>query len=102
MPNKVIRRNLVDQVTESLRESIEKGEYKAGDKLPSENDLASEYGTSRLTVRLAIQKLNALELLDTKVGDGTYVKTFNLEKYIDNVSNIIFSQDMMDDIQEFR
>ena len=102
MAKKIVKKNLVDQVTEFLQEAIESGEYQVGDKLPSENDLANEFGTSRLTVRLAIQKLNAIELLETKVGDGTYVKRFSFEKYIDNVSDIIFSEDMMGDIREFR
>ena len=102
MAKKIVKKNLVDQVTEFLQEAIESGEYQVGDRLPSENDLANEFGTSRLTVRLAIQKLNALELLETKVGDGTYVKRFSFEKYVDNVSDIIFSEDMMGDIREFR
>ena len=102
MAKKVIRKNMVDQVCEILLESIRNGDYAVGDKLPSENDLAEEFGTSRLTVRLAIQKLNAMELLETKVGEGTYVKAFNYEQYINNVSEIIFSQEMMRDIKDFR
>ena len=73
MGKKVVKRNLVDQACEFIRDSILNGDYKAGDKLPSETDLAEEYGTSRLTVRLAIQKLNAMELLETKVGEGSFV-----------------------------
>ena len=102
MAKKVVRRNLVDQVCEFLQDSIRNGDYAVGDKLPSENDLAEEFGTSRLTVRLAIQKLNAMELLETKVGEGTYVKAFSYEKYINNVSEIIFSPEMMRDIKDFR
>lgn len=102
MGKKVVKRNLVDQVCEFIRDSILNGDYKAGDKLPSETDLAEEYGTSRLTVRLAIQKLNAMELLETKVGEGSFVKNFNFQQYIDNISNLIFSPTMMGDIKDFR
>ena len=103
MSNKKVTKNsLADQVCISLRESITSGEFKSGTKLPSENDLAEEFGTSRLTVRLAIQKLNAMGLLETKVGEGSFVKDFNYEYYIDNVSEIIFKPEMMKDIKDFR
>ena len=102
MAKKVVKRNLVDQVCEFIRDSIINGDYRPGDKLPSENDLAEEYGTSRLTVRLAIQKLNAMELLETRVGEGSYVKDFNFQQYIDNISSLIFSPSMMGDIKDFR
>ncbi len=103
MSNKKVTKNsLADQVCISLRESITSGEFKSGTKLPSENDLAEEFGTSRLTVRLAIQKLNAMGLLETKVGEGSFVKDFNYEDYIDNVSEIIFKPEMMKDIKDFR
>lgn len=102
MAKKVVKRNLVDQVCEFIRESIINGDYRPGDKLPSENDLAEGFGTSRLTVRLAIQKLNAMELLETKVGEGSYVKDFNFQQYIDNISSVIFAPSMMGDIKDFR
>lgn len=102
MAKKVVRRNLVDQVGDILQESILEGEYKEGEKLPSENELAEEFGTSRLTVRLAIQKLNTMGLLETRVGEGSYVKKFNYEQYIGNVSHIIFRPNMMKDIKDYR
>lgn len=102
MTKKVVRKNLVDQVCDILQESIIKGEYQAGEKLPSEQELANQFGTSRLTVRLAIQRLNTMELLETKVGDGTYVKDFSYEKYIGNISKLIFTPEMMGDIKDFR
>lgn len=46
---------------------------------PSESDLADLFGVNRLTVRLALQKLNTLGILDTRVGDGTYVCAFVLK-----------------------
>ena len=40
-----------------LQDQIEKREYKAGDKLPSEGDLMELYGASRDTVRKALDLL---------------------------------------------
>lgn len=47
----------------------------AGGKIPSENELAQQFGVSRVTVRNALQKLSALELLETRFGEGSFVRS---------------------------
>lgn len=61
------------QVQRDLRRRIELGEFATGDKLPSEIDLAQEYGVSRATVRRCVQSLIGLGVLQAKRGSGTYV-----------------------------
>jgi len=53
------------------------GVWKVGEKLPSENELCSSFGVSRVTVRAAIQQLEILGLVETKHGGGTFVKDFS-------------------------
>jgi GntR family transcriptional regulator, transcriptional repressor for pyruvate dehydrogenase complex len=53
------------------------GVWKIGEKLPSENELCTSFGVSRVTVRAAIQQLEILGLVETKHGDGTFVKDFS-------------------------
>lgn len=48
-----------EQVCEAIQDQISAGVWKVGDKLPSESDLAAKFGVNRLTVRMALQKLNA-------------------------------------------
>ena len=45
------------KIRENLREAIKRGEYKQGEKLPSEDELAIKYGVSRMTVRQGIMDL---------------------------------------------
>jgi GntR family transcriptional repressor for pyruvate dehydrogenase complex len=52
---------------------IESGELEVGDKLPGERSLASQLGISRSSVREAIRYLEAMGVVDTRVGLGTYV-----------------------------
>ncbi|MFB6291632.1 MAG: FadR/GntR family transcriptional regulator [Candidatus Bipolaricaulia bacterium] len=61
------------KVAEQIIELIEKGVLAPGDKLPSEHELAEKMEVSRPSVREALSGLQALEVVDTKIGSGTYV-----------------------------
>jgi GntR family transcriptional regulator, transcriptional repressor for pyruvate dehydrogenase complex len=69
--------NVSEQVYNQLKKMIIEGEWKPGDKLPSENELAASFGVSRMTVRQSLQKLIALGLIETKLGDGSYVRVLD-------------------------
>ena len=62
-----------EQVSEWLRERIRSGEWKDGDKLLSEHELARRFGISRQTVRQAVGTLVNEGLLLRRQGSGTYV-----------------------------
>jgi GntR family transcriptional regulator, phosphonate transport system regulatory protein len=64
---------LYRQVRQVLAERIATGEYRAGDKLPSEPVLATELDVHRLTVRRAIEELAREGLLHARQGAGTFV-----------------------------
>ena len=57
-----------------LRAGIQSGQYGAGQRLPSENELALTRGLSRQTVRLAMRLLEEEGLTERVRGSGTYVK----------------------------
>jgi len=65
---------LHEQVADAIRQQIVNGALKTGDKLPTENELAKEYGVSRNVVREAVRSLARDGLLDVRQGSGTYVK----------------------------
>ncbi|MFP4201740.1 MAG: FadR/GntR family transcriptional regulator [Candidatus Acetothermia bacterium] len=67
------------KVAEQIIELIERGELSPGDKLPSEHELAGKMDVSRPSVREALSGLQALEIVDTKIGSGTYVSESILE-----------------------
>ena len=45
------------QLAESIKNKIGEGIYKVGERIPSERELASKYGITRVTVRRAINSL---------------------------------------------
>lgn len=56
-----------------IKSMIEGGDFSVGDKLPNENDFASQLGVSRSTLREAIRTLTASGMLEIKRGKGTFV-----------------------------
>ena len=56
-----------------LTKRIVKGQYRIGEYLPSEKQLANEFGVSRPTVRRALEYVEALGLISRRRGDGTKV-----------------------------
>ncbi|MDE7214060.1 MAG: winged helix-turn-helix domain-containing protein, partial [Anaeroplasmataceae bacterium] len=75
MEFKPIKRvSVSEQIFEQIKEKIISGELKPGDKLPSENEFCKIYGVSRIAVRQALNTLLTLGLIETKFGEGSFVK----------------------------
>ena len=64
-----------EDIVEELRASILEGEMRAGERLPSENQLAARYATSRPTVRRALALLKAEGLVSAEQGRGAFVRS---------------------------
>ena len=67
--------NVSKQVFDQMLELIYSGQWKPEDRLPSEAELCSLFGGSRVTIRQAIQKLAALDLVETRHGEGSFIKS---------------------------
>jgi len=99
---KIKRVPVADQVYDAIKEFISTEQWKIGEKIPSEKELAEMFGVNRLTVRIALQKLNALGIVETRVGEGTFVLSFNFRKYINEVSEFTLQPEQESDIMDFR
>ena len=64
---------LYAQLAGVLRHRIARGEWKHGDKLPSQAELTREFTVARVTVRQAITLLEEDGLLQSRQGKGTFV-----------------------------
>jgi len=65
-------RGLVQEIVNSLADSIRTGQIKPGDKLPSESEIMGSFDVSRTVVREALSKLQAIDLVETRHGIGTF------------------------------
>ena len=62
------------QLARAIRERIGRGEYRSGDRLPSEAELCAAFSVSPMTVRRAIGELVREDVVVTEHGRGTFVK----------------------------
>ena len=70
---------LYRQIKLHILDALKDGQWKPGDLIPSEVDLAARYQVSQGTVRKAIDELSAENFLVRRQGKGTFVST-HLEK----------------------
>lgn len=59
---------------EQLIRAIRDGTYEVGDRLPPERELAERMGISRPLIREALSALHIAGIIESRAGDGTYVK----------------------------
>jgi GntR family transcriptional regulator, arabinose operon transcriptional repressor len=62
------------QVFQALAQGIRSGQWKPGQRLPSEADLVGQFGASRITVGRAVRDLQVAGLVERRAGSGTFVR----------------------------
>jgi len=68
------RQPMYQQIADDLRRQIETGDLAQGSQLPTELELGGTYQASRNTIRDAIKQLIAQNLVETRPGQGTFVR----------------------------
>lgn len=69
----VKKQTLAEQVAEAVQESILAGEWQGGEALPTEPELANQFGVSRAVIRDATRMLAAQGLVEAQHGKGVFV-----------------------------
>jgi DNA-binding FadR family transcriptional regulator len=71
---KLVRpKRMYEQIAEQIEALIRSGSFAPGSRLPAERELAETIGVSRPSIREALIALETAGLIETRVGDGTYV-----------------------------
>lgn len=93
--NEIVRRNITEKILSQ--------EWGPGTKIASENQLSQELGVSRMSVREAIEKMVALNILSKKQGGGTYVNKLSPSIYMNSlIPMVLLEEHNILEIQEFR
>lgn len=94
---------LVEQTYDALMQMIMDGNYKPGDRLPSEMVLCNDLQVSRNTLRAALNKLNVLGFTETRQGGGTYMRAVDSSVYLNFFvpATLTSSMDLLE-IMQFR
>lgn len=71
------------EVVDELRRMIESDGLNPGDKIPSERELSDRLSVGRSSVREALRALELLGLIETRRGEGTFIKDFQEHKLVE-------------------
>src|SRR5690349_6450653 len=69
----LVAERLSDRLAARLRAELKAGEWRPGERLPTEHQLAQAHGVSRTVVREAVHQLRSRGLLVSRQGSGVYV-----------------------------
>ena len=73
--NTIEKASVKDQTLEQLKNYILSGAVRLGERLPSERALSDALGVGRYSVREALKVLEAVGLVESRVGEGTFLTT---------------------------
>ncbi|MFT8320398.1 MAG: GntR family transcriptional regulator [Bacillus sp. (in: firmicutes)] len=76
-------------VVNHLREMIERNGLKPGDKLPSERSLCETLDAGRSSIREALRALELLGLIETRKGEGTFLRDFQGHQLVQLISTFV-------------
>lgn len=69
----LVRTTLTESAFEHLISYVVHGTWKAGDRIPPERELCQQLGIARTSLREALKAMELIGMLDSRVGDGTFV-----------------------------
>ena len=91
------KETLSDLVKENLKLYFTKNNFKGGDAIPTEAELANSLGVSRTSVREGLKSLETLGIIEVHPGIGRFLKKFNFDSILENLT---YSIEM--DVRDFR
>ena len=90
--------SLAEEIAKKISDMVSSGKYKAGSKLPNEEQLAKTLGVSRTSIREAVKILTAINILEIKRGVGTFVSESTHHSY--DPFNMVHSSNRKRDTEE--
>lgn len=84
----VVKTSISKQIAEQIRDAIVSGQLEIGDRLPTEDELAQRYGVSRPSVREALKRLAAQNLVRARRGPtgGNFVVRPSYDELAESLS----------------
>jgi GntR family transcriptional repressor for pyruvate dehydrogenase complex len=91
------------EIVEQIKALISEGRINPGDRLPPERELAELFRASRNSVRDAIRVLEQMGLIESRQGDGTYVRTVSVDELMEPLALMLLqSRTQMRELWEVR
>lgn len=78
-----------EEIVAQMMEQIQSGALRPGDRLPPERTLAETYGVSRTAIREALRSMQMMGCVESRVGEGTFIKSPSLSDIVDPFSIVL-------------
>lgn len=75
------------QIHNQIKQDVENGKWRVGQRIPAERELAEQFEVSRMTLRQAIQTLVDDGILERHVGSGTFVANRKVQEKMSGVTS---------------
>lgn len=91
------------EVIKQINEIIYADHLKEGDRLPSERELSDRLDVGRSSVREALRALELLDFIETRRGEGTFIKPVNSYRLVDILLSFLLKDEKaVNDLSETR
>lgn len=80
------------EIIRELNHIIQEDELKTGDKLPSERELSERLNVGRSSVREALRSLELLDLIETRRGEGTFIKSIGGHRLVEVLASFFLRE----------
>ena len=80
------------EALEKIKKIVFDQNLQAGDRLPSERELAEQLNIGRSSVREALRAMEILGLIETKRGEGTFIADFRNHNLVELLSSFILQR----------
>lgn len=81
------------EIVKQLREMISADNLQSGDKIPSERELSERLNVGRSSVREALRALELLGLIETRRGEGTFIRDFRGNQLVQLLGTFILQDE---------
>ncbi|WNF36039.1 FadR/GntR family transcriptional regulator [Bacillaceae bacterium IKA-2] len=80
------------EIIRELNRIIQEDDLKMGDRLPSERELSGRLNVGRSSVREALRSLELLDLIETRRGEGTFIKAIGGHKLVEVLASFFLRE----------
>jgi GntR family transcriptional repressor for pyruvate dehydrogenase complex len=100
---KLSKSKIYEEIAEQIKGNILSGKLVPGEKLPSSKELAERFQVGMSTVREALSALKAMGLIETRQGEGSFVKQIkSADLIMPTFSSLLMNKQTLTDLLEAR
>ncbi|MFC3075536.1 FadR/GntR family transcriptional regulator [Shinella pollutisoli] len=97
------RATLPQEIVKAIADLIRRGVWRAGDMIPAEKELATQFGVGRSTIREAVKSLAVMGVIESRAGEGSFLRQPSSEALAGAMMwGLLLSERNLDDLLEAR